>query len=136
MLTATRVISRKALECSGLSSDIYTQRNFSSILRNVSDHFNSENEWKSFVTLSENVKNLIISCSLRHLLIFISVSFNYSCRFGVHMDPTTKMSRLKFSLIIVLFRPQPPLCLFTSNMLSSTGTSKCSFIVLFLNIAS
>nr|UFR83482.1 HSC70 [Hyphantria cunea] len=35
MLTATRVISRKALECSGLTSDIYTQRNFSTILKNT-----------------------------------------------------------------------------------------------------
>ncbi|XP_046975675.1 heat shock 70 kDa protein cognate 5 [Vanessa cardui] len=33
MLTATRVISRKALDCSGIS-DIYTHRNFSSILKN------------------------------------------------------------------------------------------------------
>ncbi|XP_026744298.1 heat shock 70 kDa protein cognate 5 [Trichoplusia ni] len=35
MLTATRAIGRKALECSGLSSDIYTQRNFSTILKNT-----------------------------------------------------------------------------------------------------
>lgn len=36
MLTATRVIGRKALECSGIGSDVYTQRNFSSIIRSVS----------------------------------------------------------------------------------------------------
>ncbi|KOB66495.1 Heat shock protein cognate 5, partial [Operophtera brumata] len=35
MLTATRVIGRKALECSGIGSDVCTQRNFSSILRSV-----------------------------------------------------------------------------------------------------
>ncbi|XP_045457042.1 heat shock 70 kDa protein cognate 5 [Melitaea cinxia] len=34
MLTATRVISRKALDCAGIS-DIYTHRNFSSILKNT-----------------------------------------------------------------------------------------------------
>ncbi|CAH2100557.1 unnamed protein product [Euphydryas editha] len=33
MLTATRVISRKALDCAGIS-DIYSHRNFSSILKN------------------------------------------------------------------------------------------------------
>ncbi|XP_045505760.1 heat shock 70 kDa protein cognate 5 isoform X1 [Colias croceus] len=35
MLSATRVISRKALECSGIGSDFYTQRNFSTILKNT-----------------------------------------------------------------------------------------------------
>ncbi|KAJ0169970.1 hypothetical protein K1T71_014576 [Dendrolimus kikuchii] len=35
MLSATRVIGRKALECSGISSDVYTQRNFSTILKNT-----------------------------------------------------------------------------------------------------
>lgn len=39
MLSATRVISRKALECSGIGSDFYTQRNLSTIIKNVSDHF-------------------------------------------------------------------------------------------------
>ncbi|KAJ2939901.1 hypothetical protein O0L34_g6605 [Tuta absoluta] len=35
MLCATRVVGRKALECSGLGTDFYTQRNLSSIIKNT-----------------------------------------------------------------------------------------------------
>ncbi|KAI8427062.1 hypothetical protein MSG28_014701 [Choristoneura fumiferana] len=35
MLCATRVMGRKALECSGIGTDFYTQRNFSTILKST-----------------------------------------------------------------------------------------------------
>lgn len=69
MLCATRAIGRKALECSGIGTEYYTQRNFSTILKNVSVHFIWENEWKSFVTWAENVKNFNFSFCLVLLLV-------------------------------------------------------------------
>lgn len=39
MLCATRAFGRKALECSGITTDLCSQRNFSTILKNVSAHF-------------------------------------------------------------------------------------------------
>lgn len=68
MLTATRVISRKALDCAGIS-DIYTHRNFSSILKNVSNHYNiiktNENRASTYRKITNPKNDLFhINCDL------------------------------------------------------------------------
>lgn len=126
MLCATRVISRKALECSGIGTDFYTQRNFSTILKSVSDHFIFENEWKSFVMgLKMSIEFFLYSQYSYKLIIGLLVDScsDFTGPWWSH-EVDSKLISCNISLFSRNFRPQPLQYPFTNDMQLNTETSK------------
>lgn len=136
MLCATRAIGRKVLEHSGIGSD-YTHRNFSTILKTVSDHFHMKNEWKSHVRLQKWHE---IPQPLYYLNLLLVIS-NFLCIIGrseigristwVFFQFTFVSKVLDISLN---YRLQPLQSLFTSVMECTTEISEYIISVFFTQV--
>lgn len=122
MLTATRVISRKALECSGITSEIYTHRNFSTILKNVSNILYYDFRKKKMeYRLSGTLKLSIIT--VKSLVLFRTCLQSLLYEFGFAPGSTCLFDYISF-VVLIFSRPQPPQYPSTNVMECSIETSE------------
>lgn len=121
MLTATRVISRKALECSGITSEIYTHRNFSTILKNVSNIILRFSKKKMEYRLSGTLKLSIIT--VKSLVLSRTCLQSLLYEFGFAPGSTCLFDYISF-VVLIFSRPQPPQYPSTNVMECSIETSE------------
>lgn len=121
MLTATRVISRKALECSGITSEIYTHRNFSTILKNVSNIILRFSKKKMEYRLSGTHKLSIIT--VKSLVLSRTCLQSLLYEFGFAPGSTCLFDYISF-VVLIFSRPQPPQYPSTNVMECSIETSE------------
>lgn len=121
MLTATRVISRKALECSGITSEIYTHRNFSTILKNVTNIILRFSKKKMEYRLSGTLKLSIIT--VKSLVLSRTCLQSLLYEFGFAPGSTCLFDYISF-VVLIFSRPQPPQYPSTNVMECSIETSE------------